>query len=206
VALLANSLFSTDVADKLIMNSIQNSMDHFLGLGVVAQQLTFAEMSFRSVIVVVATVAMIRLAGRRFIAQRNPLDVMLAFILGSMLARDINGSCAFFATLGAGFVIALLYRAMAFWAYKSDSIGRLLKGVPEELVKDGEIRPHAMLRHQISHNDLAEDLHLIGHAENVGQVKLARIERSGDISVLRKPQIYTVNVEKGVQTIQIQIA
>lgn len=188
------------------MNSIQNSLVHLLGLGVSAQQLTFADMAFRSLIVAVATVVMMRVAGRRFIAQRNPLDVMFAFILGSMLARDINGSCAFFATLGAGFVIALFYRVVVFLAYKSDAIGCLLKGTADELVKDGVIQRHAMLRHQISHNDLMEDLHLIGHADSLDQVKLARIERSGDISVLRKPHVFTVNIEKGVQTVQIQIA
>jgi len=176
-----------------------------LGLGIPAEQLAFSQLALRGLIIVIVTVAMIRVAGRRFIAQRNPLDVMLAFILGSMLARDINGNSAFWGTIGTGFVLVIFYRVVAFWACKSDSLGRLIKGRADTLVENGTVRSQAMNRHQISHNDLMEDLHLAGHVDNVNEVRLAQIERSGDISVLRTPQIITVGVSQGVQTIQIRV-
>ena len=183
-----------------------NSIQHILGLNVTPEHLSFSQMAVRGIIVLLATVVMIRIAGRRFISQRNPLDVMLAFILGSMLARDVNGSCAFFATLGAGLVMALFYRLAARWTSRSNGVGSWLKGAPDVLIKDGEICPRAMVRHQISRNDLMEDLRLLGHITDVADVKLAQIERSGDISVLRRPQVFTVNVERGVQTVQIHIS
>lgn len=163
-----------------------NTINNILGLGVPAAQAQFGQMVLRGLIVFAATVAMIRLAGRRFIAQRNPLDVMMAFILGSMLARDINGNSAFWPTLGIGFVFALAYRAIAFWACKSDTLGSLIKGRAETLVENGHIFQRAMFRHQISRNDLFEDMRLRGVGD-LNQILTARIERSGEISVLTKP-------------------
>ena len=180
-------------------------IDKILGVGAQATQLSFAQILLRGLVVVVVTIAVIRIAGRRFIAHRNPTDVMMAFIISSMLARAINGNAVFWGTLGGGVVVALFYRMITFWACKFDGFGSLIKGRSDVLIKDGEVQQKAMNRHQISHNDLVEDLRLNGRVTGAGDVMLACIERSGDISVLRKPQAFNVNIEKGVQTVRIQI-
>jgi uncharacterized membrane protein YcaP (DUF421 family) len=43
-----------------------------------------------------------------------------------------------------------------------------------------------MRRNHVSTHDLEEDLRLNGHIDDVSQVRLARIERSGDISFIKK--------------------
>ena len=177
-------------------------IDKILGVGAEATQLSFVQILLRGLVVVLVTIAVIRIAGRRFIAHRNPTDVMMAFIVSSMLARAINGNAVFWGTLGGGVVVAVFYRILTFWACKFDGLGSLIKGRPDVLIKDGEVQRKAMNRHQISQNDLMEDLHLNGHVTDTGDVMLARIERSGDISVLRKPQAFNVHIENGVQTVR----
>jgi hypothetical protein len=49
---------------------------------------------------------------------------------------------------------------LAYGACKSHALGRLLKGESEPLVENGRTIRRAMARHQISHNDLLEDLRL----------------------------------------------
>lgn len=180
-------------------------IDKILGLGLASTELTFGQMLLRALVVFFAMLAMMRIAGRRFLAQRNPFDTLLAFLMASMLSRDINGTTAFWETLGTGFALAILYRALAALACKSHKFGRWIKGEPQIVVENGEMQKTAMTRHNVSEHDLREDLRLNGAIDEIKQVKIARIERNGQISVQRKPQIFNVSVEKEIQTVEIQI-
>lgn len=159
--------------------------DTLLGLNLEAQNIHFYQMLIRGVIVFFALLYMIRLAGRRFLANRNPLDVLLTFLLASLLARAVNGNTPFFATLGTGFFLAALYRGVAIVTCRSHWFGRWVKGLPETLVENGRIQKKALNRHHVSHDDLMEDLRLNGKLDDVSKVKLAQLERSGDISVIK---------------------
>ena len=67
-----------------------------------------------------------------------------------MLARAINGSEAFFPTLGTGFVLVFLHRLIGIAAYYSHTFGILVKGKPVVLVENGKVQPRTMLREHIS--------------------------------------------------------
>jgi uncharacterized membrane protein YcaP (DUF421 family) len=43
-----------------------------------------------------------------------------------------------------------------------------------------------MSRNQISKHDLEEDLRLSAHTEDLAKIRVARIERSGDITFIKK--------------------
>ena len=73
-----------------------------LGLGRDAAALTFMQISLRGIVVFVATLAIVRCGDRRFLSQKTAFDAVLGFILASMLARAVNGTAAFFPTLGGG--------------------------------------------------------------------------------------------------------
>ena len=62
-----------------------------------------------------------------------------------------------------------------------------------------------MNQHHVSDHDLHEDLRLAGNVDNLKEIKVARLERSGEISVQRKPQIFAIHVEQGVQTIHLLV-
>src|SRR5215469_12983748 len=73
-----------------------------LGLGLPAAQITFVQISLRAIIVFIVTVAMVRVGNRRFLSKMTAFDAVLGFLLASVLARAVNGTAAFFPTLGAG--------------------------------------------------------------------------------------------------------
>jgi uncharacterized membrane protein YcaP (DUF421 family) len=170
------------------MNAFYELVAPILGLGVEPKDLTFLQISLRGVIVFVATLIMVRVGHKRSLARKSAFDAVLIVILASVLSRAINGSAAFFATLGGGLVIVLVHRLLAALAYHSHWFGCLIKGTPEIIVEDGDPILGAMRRNHISKHDLEEDLRLGAKVGNLEGVRVARVERSGDISFIKKEQ------------------
>jgi uncharacterized membrane protein YcaP (DUF421 family) len=170
----------------LPMNAFWNSLEIFLGLGVQPKDLTFVQISVRGIIVFLATLIMVRLGHKRPLAQKTPFDAILLVILASVLARAINGSSAFFATLGGGVVLVLLHRLFAYLAFYSHGFGILVKGEPDTIVRDGECDFEMMRRNHVSIHDLEEDMRLSAHTDDLSKIRVARVERSGDISFIKK--------------------
>src|SRR5213082_1245165 len=120
------------------MNALWNAFETLLGLSVEPKNLTFVQISLRGIIVFVAALAMVRLGHKRSLSHKTPFDAVLLVILASVLSRAINGSSAFFATIGGSVVLVLVHRLFAFIAYHSHWFGCLLKGRPDTIVHDGE--------------------------------------------------------------------
>jgi len=168
------------------MNALWNSFETLLGLSVEPKNLTFVQISLRGIIVFLATLAMVRFGHKRSLSHKTPFDAVLLVILASVLSRAINGSAAFFATIGGGVVLVLLHRVFAHLAYYSHGFGILVKGQPNIIVRDGECDFRMMRRNHISTHDLEEDMRLDAHLDDLSKVRVARIERSGDISFIKK--------------------
>jgi hypothetical protein len=170
------------------MNAFYDFVDPLLGLGAEPKDLTFVQISLRGVIVFLATLIMVRLGHKRSLARKTAFDAVLIVILASVLSRAINGSAAFFATLGGSVVIVLVHRLLAFIAYHSHWFGCLIKGRPEIIVENGDLILPVMHRNHISEHDLDEDLRLDAQIDDISRVRVARIERSGDISFIKKEE------------------
>jgi uncharacterized membrane protein YcaP (DUF421 family) len=167
------------------MNAFYDFFGPILGLGAEPKDLTFLQISLRGVVVFLATLLMIRLGHKRSLARKTAFDAVLIVILASVLSRAINGSAAFFATIGGGFVIVFVHRLLAFVAYHSHWFGCLIKGRPEVILDDGNLILDTMRRNHISKHDFEEDLRLDAHLDDVSMIRVARVERSGDISFIK---------------------
>jgi uncharacterized membrane protein YcaP (DUF421 family) len=181
--MLARQFFADSIFD---MTAYSNFFGALLGLGHEAKDLTFVQISLRAVIVFLATLIMVRLGHKRSLARKSAFDAVLLVILASFLARAINGTAPLFATIGAGFVIVLLNRLLALIAFYSHGFGILIKGRPEIIVENGNLIVSTMNRNHISQHDLEEDLRLNTHLDDLSRIRLGRVERSGDISFIKK--------------------
>jgi uncharacterized membrane protein YcaP (DUF421 family) len=161
-------------------------LQKLIGSGLQPKDLTFLQITLRGVIVFVVALIMVRLADKRFFARKAAFDVILGFILASMLARAVNGSAAFFSTLGVGFILVGLHRLLGAIAFRSDRFGILVKGTEDVLVENGKLKPDAMRKAHISEKDLLADLRLNGMVGDPADVKVARLERDGKISVVTR--------------------
>jgi uncharacterized membrane protein YcaP (DUF421 family) len=125
----------------------------------------------------------LRAGAKRFLGRKTAFDIVVSFILGSMLSRAVNGSAAFFPTLGASFVLVLFHRLLAALCFRFHRLGTLVKGSEDLIVANGQIQQDALRRNYLSEGDLLEDLRLRSITDP-RKVNEARIERSGDVSVI----------------------
>jgi len=168
------------------MNAFWNSVEVLLGLGAEPRDLTFVQVSLRGVVVFLVTLITVRLGHKRSLSRKTPFDAVLLVILASVLSRAINGSAPFFATLGGGVVLVLLHRVFAFLTFYSHRFGILVKGRPDVIVRDGQCDMAMMWRNHVSTHDLDEDMRLSAHTDDLSDIRVARVERSGDISFIKK--------------------
>lgn len=178
-----------------------------LGLG--ADPPALWQMALRALLVYLAAIALVRLGEKRFLGQYAALDAVLGFMLGSVLSRAITGSSAFFETLlGGALGLILIHWLFAILSFRSDRFGDWVKGTERVLVRDGEIDWDGMQAGHISRNDLLSALRANARLADIDQVKEARLERSGDISVIEKeqePRVVEIRVEEGVQIVRVEI-
>jgi uncharacterized membrane protein YcaP (DUF421 family) len=168
------------------MPQLATDIDAMLGLGRDAAALTFMQISLRGVIVFVSALVIVRCGDRRFLSQKTAFDAVLGFILASMLARAVNGTAAFFPTLGGGFVLVMLHRVLAYWSRRSHAFGLLIKGRSDVIVRDGKLDETLARQNLLSEHDLLEDFRLNGNVGALHDIALAVFERNGQISVVRR--------------------
>jgi uncharacterized membrane protein YcaP (DUF421 family) len=156
-----------------------------LGLAAEPKNLTFIQISLRGVIVMVAALVMIRLGAKRSLAEKTAFDAVLLIVLASVLARAVNGSAAFFPTLGGTFVLVFMHRLFGSIGCRWQAFDMLIKGQPDVIVENGNANWKVLRQNHISKHDLEEDLRLNAKTEDISKIRTARVERSGDISFIK---------------------
>jgi uncharacterized membrane protein YcaP (DUF421 family) len=170
------------------MNALQNFFFILLGPDGEATELTLLQMSLRGLVIFVVGLAIVRIGDRRSLAEKTAFDAIFIVLVGSMLSRAINGPSPFLTTIGGAIALMIIHRAFAFGAFKSHAFGKLIKGSPYTLVRNGEIDWTEMKRGLVSKHDLEEDLHLDAKTDEISEIQTARLERSGDISFIKQKQ------------------
>ena len=190
------------------MDQIWFGLQWLFGAGQEAKDVEAVQVCFRAALIYFFGWAILRIGGNRFLGQETAFDVVLGFVLGSVLSRAINGSSTLLLALVASAFLVGVHHLLAWATFKSRRLSRLFSGKPTTLIRDGEVLPEAMRRHQFSDEDMNETLRLNGRVDAPHKVKEARFERNGKISVVKKesaPRIVEVHVEAGVQTVRIEI-
>jgi uncharacterized membrane protein YcaP (DUF421 family) len=148
------------------MNSLLEILNSVLGLQTAALNLNFMQVILRGLIVFVVALIMVRLSDKRFLSKGSAFDAILGFILASMLARVVNGTVSFFPTLACGFVLVGLHRALAYFSRDAHWFGKLVKGQPEQVIKNGIVLEEALRKNCLSKHDLMADIRLNGNVQN----------------------------------------
>jgi uncharacterized membrane protein YcaP (DUF421 family) len=163
---------------------LYEGVKQILGLGLKPEELGFVQIGLRGIIVFIVSLAIVRVANKRFLAKMSAFDAILGFILASMLARAINGSAPFFPTLGAGFILVGLHGLLARLSFNWPWMGVLVKGRSTVLVKDGKEDKTRMKASSISTEDLLEEARLNGNVLSLQAIQQATLERNGQVSVV----------------------
>jgi uncharacterized membrane protein YcaP (DUF421 family) len=168
------------------MNAFHDLFLALLGADGQAKDFTFLQMGLRSLVIFFAGLALVRIGDRRSLSEKTAFDGIFLILLGSILSRAINGSAPFFVTIGAAILLMLVHRFFSFAAARSHKFGLIIKGTSYVLVRDGRIDRKMMARVLVSEHDLEEDLRLHAQTDDLAEIHLATLERSGDVSFVTK--------------------
>src|SRR4051812_28619666 len=177
------------------------------GLGLESKELTAVQMALRAAVVYAAMVAVVRLGKKRFMGKATAFDMILGIMLGSVASRGITGNAPLGPVLVAACVLLAMHWAFSAIAVRWHRFGEVIKGHPVVLVREGRVDERAMRAAHLTEHDLQEDLRRHG-LTRPEQVAEARLERNGDISVIRTerpPRVAEVRVADGVQTVRIEL-
>jgi uncharacterized membrane protein YcaP (DUF421 family) len=178
-----------------------------LALGADERAIGLGPMMLRAVVVYLVTLAVVRLGKKRFMGRATAFDVILGIMLGSIASRAITGNAPFLPALAATAALVGLHAVLTGIACRWHGFGTLLKGHPRLLVRDGVVERETLRRVHMSARDLEEDLRGKG-VDRVEQVAEARLERSGQVSVLKAkapPRVVEIAVADGVQTVRLEL-
>ena len=196
-----------DTQSVTLVQQIGTILEGAFGGDMPIEPLALYQIAARAAIVYLGGLIIVRIGKSRLISRTTSLDVILGFILGSLLSRGITGHASISGTLLASAVIVAVHWVLTDIARRSHGFGNLLKGNTELLVENGHVLRRAMSHSHISEHDLIEQLRLRG-VDNLHEVRAAYKERNGEISVLTRkpePQVLDVAVQHGVQTVRIAL-
>jgi uncharacterized membrane protein YcaP (DUF421 family) len=149
------------------------------------ERITLAQMTVRAVVVFLVGLVLVRVTTQRTFSKATPLDILLSIIIGSNLSRTMTGNAPLFDVIVATAALVALHAALRHLTARWDWLARIVKGKPTVIVRDGEVDRRTMRRCAVGRRELDAAVRAAGGTE-VGDVRLASIERDGSIDVVLK--------------------
>ncbi|HEV7515013.1 MAG TPA: YetF domain-containing protein [Thermoanaerobaculia bacterium] len=190
------------------MHALWESLRWAFGVDADPRSYNLLQVSLRALLVYLVGLMIIRLGRNRLLGRQSSFDIVLGFVLGSVLSRAINGTAHILVTLVSCLVLVAAHRLVAALSFRSHAFGGLVKGEAHPVVQDGRIDWEQMRREHISERDLEEALRLHAKTADEKRVAEARLERNGEISIVERPKearVVEVRVAEGIQTVRIEI-
>ena len=141
----------------------------------------------RTIIVYVGILIIIRIAGKRLMAQMNSLDLVVVLLLSNVVQNAIIGpdNSLVGGLLGA-VVLVVVNAALDRWAQHSQTMWWLLNGTPTVVIRDGVVDEGALNRLGITPQELQNALQQQG-ADDASEVDHAAMEPGGTLSIRLRP-------------------
>jgi len=153
-------------------------------------QLPLVEKIVRPVIVYLVLVLLLRIFGKRELAQLNPFDLVVLLSLSNTVQNAIIGDDN---SVTGGVVGALSLLAINWFVvrllFRSPRLNRALEGKATVLIRDGHIDGKALEREALTREELAEVLHKQGF-EHIHDVHRCELEPNGTFYIeARDPSV-----------------
>ncbi|MDB5224324.1 MAG: hypothetical protein JWN83_2991, partial [Chitinophagaceae bacterium] len=103
------------------------------------KELDALQMGDRAFVMFFITLFLIRVAGMRAFGQKSAFDMIIVIMLGAILSRAVTGASAFFPTVVAGAVLAVVHRLLALISMYNETIGAIVKGNKILLFKNNKV-------------------------------------------------------------------
>ncbi len=159
---------------------------NLLGLSASASTITTSQICWRTVVIFLVAVVLLRLSGRRTFASNSALETIVKFMLGGLLSRAIAAAGPFGATIAAAATLVLVHRIIAYATYFFPPLGRLVKGEPSILAEGNHIYHDELRLASFSEQAMRAAVRGAANLDDLGQTATVRLEHDGTISVIKK--------------------
>ena len=143
------------------------------------------ETVIRGAVVFIVLLVIIRLSGRRTLAQMTAFDLVLVLIVAETTQQALLGDD--FSIANAVILIITLFTLDILLSYLKEHSPRaekLLDGVPTVLISLGKPDDRALKRARVDIEDVLESARSKHGVERLDQIKFAVLEVGGDISIV----------------------
>jgi uncharacterized membrane protein YcaP (DUF421 family) len=133
----------------------------------------------RPVIVYLVLVLLLRLFGKRELAQLNPFDLVVLLSLSNTVQNAIIGddNSVSGGVIGAFGLLAINWLVVRV-LFRSKRLTRALEGRSSVLIRNGQLDPRAMQRESLTREELLDAIHRQGF-QNFHQVHRCELEPNG---------------------------
>lgn len=139
----------------------------------------------RGLTIYVVMLIVMRLSGRRSVAQLTPFDFVLLLIVAETTQQALLGDD--FSIMNATILIITLFSADIALSYVKQWFPRadaLIDGAPTVLIADGEVDMHALKRARVGIDDILVAARQQQGLHRLDQISFAVLETDGAISIV----------------------
>jgi uncharacterized membrane protein YcaP (DUF421 family) len=171
---------------ELLSFADPNSWTNMFTLG---EGVTWVEKIVRPMIIYISLIVLLRLVGKRELAQLNPLDLVVILSLSNTVQNAIIGDDTSLVggIVGACALLAINY-SVAYVKYRWPKVEAITEGKPITMIENGRI-DHAMLKRELM---TESDLDIVAHEnglENASDIKQLVLDPNGSFLVEGKDDI-----------------
>jgi uncharacterized membrane protein YcaP (DUF421 family) len=144
------------------------------------------DLVFRALVLFGGVYLLLRVVGRRELAQMEPIDFILLIVLGDAIQQGLTQDD--YSVTGAFlviFTIAAIQVAVGYLTFRFSKVRSVVEGEPVILIEDGHVLDKNLRRARIAMDELAEEARL-SQVTSLRDIAWAVLETSGKISIIPK--------------------
>jgi uncharacterized membrane protein YcaP (DUF421 family) len=130
--------------------------------------------------------ALVRISGKQTLGQLTPMDFVVTLIIGDLFDDAFWAEVPVLQAMVAFATIVLAHMLVTFMTSRNTSIYWTLASPARPLIEKGRLVQKNLQLERIRSEDVQWELRLKGE-EHMKEVKEARLEPSGQVSVLKEP-------------------
>jgi uncharacterized membrane protein YcaP (DUF421 family) len=141
---------------------------------------------FRVSVMYLYALALVRISGKQTLGQLTPMDFVVTLIIGDLFDDVFWVEVPIVQGMVAFATIVLVHLLVTFFTSRNTSLYWLLASPARPLIEEGRLVHKSLQLERIRAEDVQFELRLKGE-EHMREVKEARLEPSGRVSVIKNP-------------------
>lgn len=180
-----------------------------VGMGQLVDGFTWidlADKAIRTIAVYLALFVLLRLAGKRQLAQLNTFDFVVVLLLANVVQNAVIGpdDSLIGGLVGAAILIAANF-AIVYFLFENPRLELDLRGRSSTLVRAGDVDEAALRRELITPSELEHALRRLGYG-GVGSIDEVTLEPEGTLTVTQPPQPTMAELLEALERIERRLA